>query len=151
MGHPSKHTFPEAARCQPSRSPTRLDFPAPDVPTMATWLPDSILRLLSSRIVQPAARTSTFWNLQSHPVLELSAAVAGLGLSDSYYFGVLRGSRNVCVILRFAGYCHAARAVSCRISGKFNAEYTNNKTPPTSASRDRCPISRAAAKPKPIK
>ena len=50
-GQPSTRTRPLAGRCQPRRMPTRLDLPAPDGPTMATWAPASMSRSILSRIV----------------------------------------------------------------------------------------------------
>ena len=56
---PSTSTVPDAGRCQPSSSPTSVDLPAPDGPTIATCAPGAIASVTSSRIVWPPARTVT--------------------------------------------------------------------------------------------
>ena len=48
-----------AAWCQPRNRLKRLDFPAPDGPTIATCWPASISRLKSERTAWPATRVLT--------------------------------------------------------------------------------------------
>src|SRR5262249_30182358 len=64
---PSTNTRPPAARCQPSSKPTKLDLPAPDEPTIATWLPASISKSISLRIRWPPASALTFSKQRATP------------------------------------------------------------------------------------
>ena len=52
-------TLPEDGRYQSKRRPARVDFPAPDGPIMARWVPEGTARFTSSKMLCPEILTFT--------------------------------------------------------------------------------------------